>query len=309
MSADETFLESFVESISTHPSEIKRNLELMKKLDESGLDICERLREAEDKYTHETGEKILSLPVAKRRRLDSGNDGPKAKQRYNFWNDPDEGVVVRRSPGNEHLLIPTTEELRVQIQDDEVLHKIAKFRKSLREQADEKVAVAEQTFAIVDAALKRLDTDLEKFEVLLIGTGQFEVEVVGGSPDDLAAVQVTPNSPDWILAKVISHDSRTGMYKLSDEDIESNKVYTLPESQVVILGGVDRLTKGDMIYAVYPDTTSFYQATVVLAPRKVSGGESFVMVHFKDDGDENGITHDKAVLMKHVMRVPYGAIQ
>jgi len=29
------------------------------------------------------------------------------------------------------------------------------------------------------------------------------------------------------------------------------------------------------------------------------------MVNFKDDGDENGVTHDKAVLMKHVMRVPY----
>ena len=48
---------------------------------------------------------------------------------------------------------------------------------------------------------------------------------------------------------------------------------------------------------------------MVQAPRKVSGGESFVMVNFKDDGDENGITHDKAVLMQHVMRVPFGAIQ
>ena len=85
--------------------------------------------------------------------------------------------------------------------------------------------------------------------------------------------------------------------------------FTLPESQVVILGGVDRLARGDIIYAVYPDTTSFYQATVVKPPQKVSGGDSFVMVNFKDDGDEHGITHDKAVLMQHIMRVPYGAIQ
>jgi hypothetical protein len=139
------------------------------------------------------------------------------------------------------------------------------------------------------------------------------------------------------------------MYKLSDEDIESSKseiyiicfdvwrmvfwffslmqydanshyllslcfgfstlAFTLPESQVVILGGVDRLAKSDVIYAVYPDTTSFYQATVVKAPQRVSGGDSFVMVNFKDDGDEHGITHDKAVLMQHIMRVPYGAIQ
>jgi hypothetical protein len=39
----------------------------------------------------------------------------------------------------------------------------------------------------------------------------------------LAAVQVTLGSPDWILAKVITHDAQTGIYKLSDEDNESNK--------------------------------------------------------------------------------------
>jgi hypothetical protein len=75
------------------------------------------------------------------------------------------------------------------------------------------------------------------------------------------------------------------------------------------IGGLESIRKGDVIYAVYPDTTSFYQATVAQAPKKVAGGNSFVLVNFKDDGDENGITHDKAVLMKHIMRVPYGAMQ
>ncbi len=85
----------------------------------------------------------------------------------------------------------------------------------------------------------------------------------------------------------------------------------MPESQVVILGigGLESTRKGDVIYAVYPDTTSFYQATVVQGPKKVAGGEPFVLVHFKDDGDEHGITHDKAVLIKHIMRVPYGAMK
>jgi len=48
-------------------------------------------------------------------------------------------------------------------------------------------------------------------------------------------------------------------------------------------------------------------------PKKIPGKDVFVfvlvLVHFKDDGDENGITHAKAVPMKHVMKVPYGAIQ
>ena len=59
-----------------------------------------------------------------------------------------------------------------------------------------------------------------------------------------------------------------------------------------------------MIFAVYPDTTSFYQASVVQPPRKVGGGGSFVMVNFVDDQDEHGITHDKAVLLKHIMLPP-----
>lgn len=59
-------------------------------------------------------------------------------------------------------------------------------------------------------------------------TGQYQETIAGrnggiAKPDDLAAIQVTPNSPDWILAKVITHDPNTQMYKLADEDIESNK--------------------------------------------------------------------------------------
>jgi hypothetical protein len=49
---------------------------------------------------------------------------------------------------------------------------------------------------------------------------------VAAKPNDLAACQVTPGS-EWILAKVIHHDLQTGMYKLSDEDIESNKSKSL----------------------------------------------------------------------------------
>ena len=63
----------------------------------------------------------------------------------------------------------------------------------------------------------------------------------------------------------------------------------LPESQVVTLGGLSTLNRGDTIYAVYPDTTSFYQATVVEMTKKVQGKDPLDLVHFKDDGDEHVI--------------------
>ena len=92
-------------------------------------------------------------------------------------------------------------------------------------------------------------------------------------------------------------------------------VFDLPESQVIVLHPIERLSKGDSIYAVYPDTTSFYPAVVVVSTnKKVSATNAqqqqqpkqppYVMVQFVDDADEFGITHDKAVPMQHVMISP-----
>ena len=52
------------------------------------------------------------------------------------------------------------------------------------------------------------------------------------------------------------------------------------------------------MYAVYPDTTSFYLATVS-TPKN-----NFVMLHFRDDEDEHGVTHEEAVPAWLVMCVP-----
>jgi hypothetical protein len=86
---------------------------------------------------------------------------------------------------------------------------------------------------------------------------------------------------------------------------------------VIVLHPIERLNKGDPIYAVYPDTTSFYPATVVVSTHKKGPAATvqqhqhqppkqptYVMVQFVDDADEFGITHDKAVPIQHVMIPP-----
>jgi SGF29 tudor-like domain len=93
---------------------------------------------------------------------------------------------------------------------------------------------------------------------------------------------------------------------------------------VIVLHPLERFSKGDTIYAVYPDTTSFYQATVVQVPSRkqqqqqqsimtttavsssfvVGQPQQYVMVQFMDDADEFGITHDKAVPIQHIMLPP-----
>lgn len=276
MSNDETYLEAFVESIANLPHDLRRNLELLKELDKSCASLVDRLKTAEDAYLDRAQETILGLDVP----MDESVDPPRP-------------------------VVPTTEELTACVEDEEQTELIETLRAEALRKVDEKVTIVEQAYEMVDGTVRRLDSDLKKLETLLKSTGEFDA-LTGPKPNDLAAIQVNPNSPDWILAKVISYDNETGTYNLSDEDVESNKIFHLPESQVVVLGrNTDRLSRGDVIFAVYPDTTSFYQATVVQAPRK-TGANAFVLVNFQDDGDEHGVTHDKPVLLKHVMRVPYG---
>lgn len=89
--------------------------------------------------------------------------------------------------------------------------------------------------------------------------------------------------------------------------VDHATVFHLAEDHVIVLRGVDRLSKGDSVYAVYPDTTSFYRATVVQVPRKTAGqSPTFVMVSFVDDSDEFGVTHDKAVQLQYIMLPPNG---
>lgn len=291
--------------------------------------------------------------------------------------EQDDGPVGVRVPGSSTdgsegvIMIPTTAELFMYTYQEDKYGQIQKLYRECLQKADENIAVARQTYDMIDSTVQRLDRDIEAMEKLLqvsfrrvavMMQNDFMEEVCGSQPtllcvlypsqfngdfqtgsqakpDDLAACQVSPGS-EWILAKVLHHDPNTGIYKLADEDVESNKstcdlfrassfflngghschlfslpVFHLPESQVVLCG-VEKLSRGDMVFAVYPDTTSFYQATVVQAPRKTGGSgggasssaRNFVMVNFVDDSDEFGITHDKAIPLQHIILPPYGAV-
>jgi len=126
-------------------------------------------------------------------------------------------------------------------------------------------------------------------------------KVMAASPAssaDLAAIQTSPNSPDWILARIIKHDRANRLYRLRDVDDDA-VVYTIPEKQVIPLKDTEynQWTRGDTVYAVYPDTTSFYKAVVSTTDN------GYVCVHFQDDMDDNGVTHEKCILAQHVTRL------
>jgi hypothetical protein len=163
-----------------------------------------------------------------------------------------EGVRVKNGGSDDPVVIPTTEELAAYIREKATYGEIERVQTDALQRAEEKVAIAHQTYSLVDSTCTRLDNDLMELEKILqvrrtlcllgwtilwnyVSTlshlvGVSTLQNVGGfqapgtaKPDDLAAIQVIPGSPDWILAKVITHDPQTSIYKLSDEDVESSK--------------------------------------------------------------------------------------
>ena len=66
--------------------------------------------------------------------------------------------------------------------------------------------------------MQRLDQDLADMQEYVVG-GDVEA---AAQPDELAACQVTAGS-EWILAKVLEHDPKRGIFQLVDEDVESHK--------------------------------------------------------------------------------------
>lgn len=85
-----------------------------------------------------------------------------------------------------------------------------------------------------------------------------------------------------------SYDADIGSYDVADGD--DSKRYTLPENQVApldIFYSSRRLTKGEEVLAIYPETTSFYPAYIVQAPRRTALGERVTSVVLDADRDEN----------------------
>lgn len=343
----ETYLEGLIESLSTLPAEMRRNLELMKDMDGSCSTLMDETMRLQQEYLAKVEEKMGRLEVVDGkgvRVLSEDRHGGAGATNNTEADDDDDDEKMSDSDEELPVVIPTTEELMAYVHDSSTRSQIELLQADALQQAEEKVEIANQSFELVDNLCRKLDTDLKEMERSLLtrnggndfhnhasGVGGLLANLNGGvsggalssstgassgaaassasrgpKKDDLAAVQDVPGSPDWILAKVITHDPQTGVFKLSDEDMESNKVFNLPQTQVIILERMRNVRSGDVVFAVYPDTTSFYQGIIAQPPRKAAGGGMFVMITFVDDEDAaTGKTLDKAVLLKHVMAPPY----
>lgn len=136
--SDETYLEGFVESIATLPHNVRRNLELLRDMDASCAELVQQWTQAQQAYVQAAHDKMMQLEVTSK------------------------GVKVLS--GNGQVVIPTTEELYGYLHNESAYREIQTLQTNAMQQADEKVAIAEQTYNIIDSAVKRLDQDLSTME-------------------------------------------------------------------------------------------------------------------------------------------------
>jgi hypothetical protein len=224
MSSDETYLEAFMETLSTLPHQVRRNMDLMRDLDLSSQKCSARLQKLHQQYISQAEAKMMQLELV--HKLHTGETG------------------VRTLSGDD-VTLPTTREFMDYTLDRDMFIEIDKLQQETIQMSDEKVAIAQQSYEMIDATVQRLDRDMEAMEKLLQvsvrfgpqldytrrhrfsqtfymqSSGNFQSKEVG-QVNDLVACQPTLGS-EWILGKIVSYDSSTGMYVVADEDVESNK--------------------------------------------------------------------------------------
>lgn len=210
----------------------------------------------------------------------------------------------------------------------EVLEAVAAKRRRCDDLQDEKILIAEQTTESVLVHIETMNAELASLSAHLHATGEFESSGAA-RPGDEVAVRLDDHDKDaWILARVVRYKPESASYDVADAD-DDRKVYELSEMRVVPLtdsagrGGVapphalspvtsvlasvdgatgdNKISKGDEVFAVYPDTTSFYPATVSRPPRR--GGDTGVChVQFVDDADDSGVNPDRSIQLKYIIR-------
>jgi hypothetical protein len=197
---DETFLEAFVESVSTLPHEAKRSLELLRDLDARSGAEAERLLRLQNEYLEEAERKMMGLEVVVKERAAKKRPRPERERGSEEEGGAGEAqeqeapgersyfVGIRVLGGGEsaggpprEVVVPTTMELEQYLHQEQPgsapestgsapesrYDQILDLQEDLLQLADEKVAVARQLRDRLDGIVARLDRDLVEMERLL----------------------------------------------------------------------------------------------------------------------------------------------
>ncbi|CAK4078007.1 unnamed protein product [Aphanomyces euteiches] len=121
------------------------------------------------------------------------------------------------------------------------------------------------------------------------------------------AARVARSHELWILASVVKADDRVVEVEdedSGDEETEGKRHHVVPRDWLIPLPREDQIDDwisyrlNERVMAMYPSTTSFYPATVVVPNPP---GSLYVIVRFDDDADEIGINPERKVPFRFVV--------
>ncbi|ORX75548.1 DUF1325-domain-containing protein [Basidiobolus meristosporus CBS 931.73] len=122
--------------------------------------------------------------------------------------------------------------------------------------------------------------------------------------------KIKDKSQEWILAVVLQFLPEKNKYQVEDAEVDENgkrMKYNLPLRNIIplpeeyALDEISEFEVNHVVLALYPNTTCFYKATVVLPPSKISEPEyqGTYRVSFEDDDDV-----DRFVPIMYVVDMP-----
>lgn len=205
---------------------------------------------------------------------------------------------------------------KVVVEDEQDLRKLARVQElyyTLYSHSLEKQALAQQSSSLLSRHLARLQEDCATLEADLRAKGALSEAGHCGPGDEVAA---RPNVQEnlWLLSSVVRYVADgSDQYEVCDIENRTQRLL-LPVHQCVIVPSTDEaastsgrgISKGDRVIALYPDTTSFYFATVMSVPRGrgcAGALDAVVMVQFDDDHDETGVIPNRPCPAKYVLQL------
>ncbi|OQR86876.1 hypothetical protein ACHHYP_20438 [Achlya hypogyna] len=214
-----TYLEDYLESIYMLPSEVKRNFELMRELDKATRGILDELRESQSEYLRDARERVrarcadASLP----------------------------------EPTEEELRALVEQENRDEIPPDEapaenaLLASLKAKRHLVIQKMDEKVAIASQSYDLIDHHIRRLDNDLANYTALLKANGEYEDEKIVikkpaavVAPPAPVAVAATNNKKTVVPVATVKKNAGSGRKRNASEA----QLEAIPEATTVAAGHI-----------------------------------------------------------------------
>lgn len=132
------------------------------------------------------------------------------------------------------------------------------------------------------------------------------------SIDDQVAAKVASHGM-WILARVVGIQSeRSDDVEVEDVDddnlrrfkVKRHDVLLLPKTPAEIATARANYKPPNIVFAMYPETTSFYKAQVVRPAHISSTGEDVCLVRFADDEDEDGNVPQRPIPLRFIAELP-----